>query len=43
MKTKQVTWIVTKNGEEIGRYASKRLAAVIASEIGGYVMRYEAQ
>lgn len=36
MKTTiKTTWHVMKNGEEIARYTSKKMAEVVAKEIGG--------
>jgi hypothetical protein len=37
---KKVQWIVMKADEEIIRVTTKRLAEVIASDIGGYVNKY---
>ena len=37
---KKTVWIVMKNGEEVGRVSTKRLAESIAAEIGRYVNRY---
>jgi len=39
MKTK-TQWIVMKDGQEIGRLSSKRIAELAASEVGGHVVRY---
>lgn len=36
----KVTWIVTKADEEIIRVKTKKMATVIASEIGGIVVKY---
>lgn len=33
-------WVVMKDGQEVGRLSSKRIAGLVASEIGGYVVRY---
>ena len=38
---KKTTWIVMKDGKEIGRHSSKKMADAVASEIGGYVIRYQ--
>jgi hypothetical protein len=52
MKTTKTTWIVQKvlhfaNGTdqtiELGRYATKAIATMIACEVGGYVIRYRAE
>ncbi len=37
---KKVTWIVTKDGSEIARVSTKKMADLIASEIGGFVHKY---
>jgi hypothetical protein len=39
--TKKTTWIVMKGDEEISRHTSKKMAEVVASELGGYVIRYQ--
>lgn len=38
--SKKVTWIVTKNENEIARVATKKMAETIAAQIGGYVHKY---
>lgn len=35
-----VTWIVVRDGFEIGRYSSKKIAKAVAHELDGYVVRY---
>ena len=37
---KKVIWIVMKGSEEIIRVNTKRMAEVIAVEIGGFVNKY---
>lgn len=37
MKT---TWIVMKDGNEIIRCKTKKMAALIAGEVGGYIHKY---
>lgn len=39
IKTK-TQWIVMKDGQEVGRLTSKRIAELAAREIGGHVVRY---
>jgi len=38
--SKKTTYIVIKNNEEIGRYATRKQAAMIVSQIGGMVVAY---
>lgn len=40
--TTKVTWVVMKNETEISRHATKKMADVVAHEIGGYVLRQTA-
>ena len=37
---KKTTWIVMKNDSEIIRVKTKKMAEMIAAEIGGYVSKY---
>ena len=43
MKMKTTTWVVMKNDEEISRHDSKKVALVVASEIGGWVLKATAE
>ena len=40
---KKVTWIVMKADEEIIRVKTKKMAQMIAADIGGYVSNYTVQ
>ena len=37
---KKVQWIVMKDGVEVVRQSTRRMAEVIAMEIGGMVVKY---
>lgn len=37
---KKVAWIVMKDDSEITRVKTKKMAEMIAEEIGGYVSKY---
>jgi ribosomal protein L7Ae-like RNA K-turn-binding protein len=38
--SKKTTYIVIKNNEELGRYATRKQAELIVSQVGGLVIAY---